>query len=193
VTRLPTLHWLLHAGHWNYLWFGVLVFLEGPTTTIAGAVLAASGVLNPWKVFATAVFSNLVADAFWYQVGQWVRRRKRWMAKIEARYPLVPLLKAKLRERAVAFLLFAKFTLSGVPALIAAGIAQVPGRKVAGVALFGEIAWIAFLTLLGYLLWDKISYLTVGLRVAAFVGFLVFAYVVVRAARKAMHDMLKTS
>ncbi|NPA93715.1 MAG: hypothetical protein GXO56_08565, partial [Chloroflexi bacterium] len=102
MIRLPTLHWLLHAGHWNYFWFGVLVFIEGPTTTIAGAVLAASGLLNPWKVFATAVLSNLAADVFWFQIGQWARQRKRWMEKIEARYPLVRPLKAKLRERAVA-------------------------------------------------------------------------------------------
>ncbi len=192
MMRLPTLHWLLHADHWNYFWFGVLVFIEGPTTTIAGAVLAASGVLSPWKVFATAVLSNLAADAFWFQIGQWVRQRKRWMEKIEARYPLVRPLKAKLRERAVAFLLFAKFTLSGVPALIAAGIAQVPWRKLLGVVVLSEIAWIAFLTALGYLLWDKMAYLAVGLRIAALVGFLIFVYVVTRVARKTMQTMLKT-
>ena len=189
--HLPSLHWLVHhAGRWHYAWFAVLVFVEGPTTTIAGAVLAASGILNPWKVFATAVLSNLAADAFWFQIGQWVRHRKRWMEKIEARYPLVRPLKAKLRERAVAFLLFAKFTLSGVPALIAAGIAQVPWRKLLGVVLLGEVAWIAFLTALGYFLWDKVAYLALGFRIAAIVGFLVFAYVIVRAARKTMQAML---
>ncbi len=189
--HLPTLHWFIHhAGHWHYAWFAVLVFVEGPTTTIAGAVLAASGILNPWKVFATAVISNLAADAFWFQVGQWVRARGHWMEKVEKRYPLVRPLERKLRERAVAFLLFAKFTLSGVPALIAAGIARVSWRKLLGAVLLGEIAWIAFLTAMGYVLWDKVAYLALGFRVAALVGFLIFAYVVVRVARKAMGEML---
>ena len=186
-----SLRWLLrHAGSWNYAWFAVLVFVEGPTTTIAGAVLAASGILNPWKVFVTAVISNLAADAFWFQVGQWVRARGRWMEKVEKRYPLVRPLERKLRERAVAFLLFAKFTLSGVPALIAAGIARVPWRKLLGAVLLGEIAWIAFLTTMGYLLWDKMAYLARGFRIAALVGFLIFAYVILRAAQKAMGEML---
>ena len=112
------------------------------------------------------------------------------MEKVEKRYPLVRPLERKLRESAVAFLLFAKFTLSGVPALIAAGIARVPWRKLLGGVLLGEIAWIAFLTAVGYLLWDKMTYLALGFRIAAIVGFLVFAYVVLRASRKAMKEML---
>ncbi len=188
----PTVHWLLHhAGHWHYAWFALLVFVEGPTTTIGGAVLAASGVLDPWKVFATAVASNLAADAFWFQVGHWLRSRGHWMEKVEKRYPLVRPLERKLRERAVAFLVIAKFTLSSVPALMAAGISQVPWRKVVGIVLLADSAWIAFLTLLGYLLWDKVAYLAVGLRVAVIVGFLVFGYILVRWAHGALNGMLQ--
>ncbi len=188
----PTVHWILHhAKHWHYAWFALLVFVEGPTTTIAGAVLAASGVLDPWKVFATAVASNLAADAFWFQVGQWLRSRGHWMEKVEKRYPLVRPLERKLRERAVAFLVIAKFTLSSVPALMAAGLSQVPWRKVVGVVLVADSAWIAFLTLLGYLLWDKVAYLALGLRVAVIVGFLVFGYIVVRWAHGTLNGMLQ--
>jgi len=187
-----SLHWLLrHAGSWNYAWFAVLVFVEGPTTTIAGAVLAATGILNPWKVFATAVLSNLAADAFWFQVGKWVRGRGHWMEKIEKRYPLMRPLQRKLRERAVAFLLFAKFALSGVPALIAAGVAKVPWRKLLGAVLLGEVLWIAFLTAVGYLLWDKMTYLARGFRIAAVIGFFVFVYVIARVARQTMENMLE--
>jgi len=187
-----SLHWLLrHAGSWNYAWFAVLVFVEGPTTTIAGAVLAASGILNPWKVFATAVLSNLAADAFWFQVGKWVRGRGHWMEKVEKRYPLMRPLQHKLRERAVAFLLFAKFALSGVPALIAAGVAKVPWRKLLGAVLLGEVLWIAFLTTIGYLLWDKMTYLARGFRIAAVIGFFVFVYVIARVARQTMENMLE--
>ncbi len=189
--HLPSLSWILHhAGRWHYAWFMLLVFVEGPTTTIAGAVLAASGLLNPWKVFAAAVVSNLAADAFWFQVGRVVRSRGHWMEKIERRYPLVRPLERKLRERAVAFLLFAKFTLSGVPALIAAGVAQVPWRKLLGAVLLSEIAWIAFLTFLGYTLWNKVAYLALVFRVAAVAGFLVFAFVVTHYARRAMNGLL---
>lgn len=185
------MQWVLrHAAHWHYLWFGALVFMEGPTTTIAGAVLAATGLLDPWKVFWTAVLANLAADAFWFRVGRWVSERGHWMEKVEKRYPLVRPLERKLRERAVAFLLFAKFTLSGVPALIAAGIARVPWRKLLGAVLLGEISWIAFLTFIGYVLWDKMTYLAVGFRVAAVVGFVVFVFVITRAARNAMNDLL---
>jgi len=189
--HLPAMHWILeHAGHWNYAWFGVLIFVEGPTTTIAGAVLAASGVLDPWKVFLTAVLANLAADAFWFRVGRWVSERGHWMEKVEKRYPLVRPLERKLRQRAVAFLLFAKFTLSGVPALIAAGVAQVPWRKLLGAVLLGETSWIAFLTFIGYMLWDKVAYLAVGFRAAAVVGFVVFVVVITRVARRTLNEWL---
>jgi membrane protein DedA with SNARE-associated domain len=188
----PTVHWILHhAGHWHYAWFALLVFVEGPTTTIAGAVLAASGVLDPWKVFFTAVASNLAADAFWFQIGQWLRTRGHWMEKVEKRYPLVRPLERKLREKAVAFLVIAKFTLSSVPALMAAGLSQVPWRKVLGVVVFADSAWIAFLTLLGYLLWAKVAYLALGLRVAVIVGFLVFAFILMRWAHGTLNGMLQ--
>ena len=188
----PTVHWILHhAKQWHYAWFAFLVFVEGPTTTIAGAVLAASGVLDPWKVFATAVASNLAADAFWFQVGQWLRTRGHWMEKVEKRYPLVRPLERKLRERAVAFLLIAKFTLSSVPALMAAGLSQVSWRKVVGIVLLADSAWIAFLTLLGYLLWDKVAYLALGLRAAVIIGFLIFGYIVVRWAHGTLNGMLQ--
>jgi len=186
------MQWFLHhSAHWHYAWFAVLVFLEGPTTTVAGAVLAASGILDPWKVFFTAMASNLAADAFWYSIGSLARRSGHWMERVEKRYPLVRALERKLRERAVAFLLFAKFTLSGVPALIAAGIARTPWRKLMGAVFLGEAAWIAFLTALGYLLWDKVSYLAIGFRVAAIVGFLLFGYVVLHTARKAMNGWME--
>ncbi len=174
------MQWVLrHAAHWHYLWFGALVFMEGPTTTIAGAVLAASGVLDPWKVFWTAVLANLAADAFWCGDVGGGSASGHWMEKVEKRYPLVRPLERKLRERAVAFLLFAKFTLSGVP-----------WRKLLGAVLLGEISWIAFLTFVGYMLWDKITYLAVGFRVAAVVGFVVFVFVITRAARNAMNEWL---
>ena len=186
------MQWFLHhSAHWHYAWFALLVFLEGPTTTVAGAVLAASGVLDPWKVFFTAMVSNLAADAFWYSVGNLARRSGHWMERVEKRYPLVRALERKLRERAVAFLLFAKFTLSGVPALIAAGVARVPWRKLLGAVFLGEAAWIAFLTALGYLLWDKVSYMAIGFRVAAIVGFFLFGYVVLHTARKTMNAWLE--
>ena len=188
----PLFHFVLeHAAHWRYFWFAVLVFVEGPTTTIAGAVLAATGVLDPWKVFATAVASNLAADAFWFQVGQWIRTRGHWMERVEKRYPLVRPLERKLRQRAVAFLVIAKFTLSSVPALIAAGLSHVPWRKVVGVVLIADSAWIAFLSVLGYLLWDRVAYLAVGFRAAVLIGFAIFAYLVVRWAHSALNGMLE--
>ncbi len=168
----------------RYALFSALVFVEGPTATVVGGVLAASGGFSFKGAFVVAVLTNLAADVFWYQVGAWIKRSGRWFQKIEQRYPYLPALEEYIRKRAVGFVLLAKFTFNGVPALLAAGIARVPWRKILGAVLLGETLWIALLLGVGYFLWTRSGALAMSVRVAGVIGMLVFGAWVIHKVRQ---------
>lgn len=175
----------------RYALFSALVFVEGPTVTVVGGVLAASGSFSLSGAFVTAVATNLVADVFWYHVGAWIKTSGHWFQKLERRYPYLPALEAYIRRRAVSFVLVAKFTFNGVPALLAAGIARVPWRKILGAVLLGETLWISLLLGVGYLLWARSGELAMSIRIAAVLGVLVFGVWVIQKVRRVARQALE--
>ena len=168
-----------------YLALMLLVFLEGPTSTLVGAALAAQGVLRPGMVFLAATVANLLADGFWYAVGRWARTQRNWLPRLERRYPLVRSLTHTFRRRAAAWLLLAKFTFNGVPALLAAGLTQTPWRRLLGVVVLAEIAWIGGLNALGYWGWRHLQGVRTGLRYLGTGGVLLMLFAVTLLARRA--------
>ena len=66
-------------GLWAYLLLALLVMVEGPVATLAGAVAASAGLMNPFWVFISAASGNLVSDILWYTLGylgkmEWLHR-----------------------------------------------------------------------------------------------------------------------
>ncbi|HEX9018741.1 MAG TPA: hypothetical protein VF806_06125, partial [Anaerolineaceae bacterium] len=61
-------------GWWAYLLLALLVMVEGPVATLAGAVAASAGYMKPMGVFFSAASGNLLSDILWYTLGYLGRR-----------------------------------------------------------------------------------------------------------------------
>ena len=71
-------------GVWAYILLAVLVAVEGPVTTLAGAVASSAGYLNPLLVFVSASCGNLSADVIWYALGY--AGKKEWLVHYGGRF-----------------------------------------------------------------------------------------------------------
>jgi len=164
-------------GGWSYVLLFILVFVEGPTATLAGAIAAGSGFLDPVAVFAVAAIGNLTADSFWYSLGRWGREVNilRWARKAGVDEKTLTRYETGMRTHGLKILLAAKLTLSfAVPALIAAGLTHVPWRKAILVLAAAEALWSGSLVLAGYYLGHQLAHLEQGLQIAGVVGGVLF-------------------
>ncbi len=181
-----TAHWLAilgRLGGWNYALLALLVLAEGPLATLAGASLAAAGVLNPWAVFGVAAASNMSADFLWYTLGRLsgAARLKWLLQRLHIQEAAVDALSEQIRAHGRAFLFMAKITLSfSIPASIAAGMARVRWTVVLSAFLPAELLWTGSLMLLGYFFGQAAREMQWGLKVAGIAGGVVFAVFVVR-------------
>src|SRR5690349_864457 len=115
----PTAAW----GGWAYILLAILVAVEGPITTLAGAVAASTGYLNPILVFVSASLGNLTADTLWYSLGyfgkiEWLLR---YVGKLSIKESAVARLQKDIHTHIHKVLFIAKLTLGFVvPTLVAA-------------------------------------------------------------------------
>ncbi len=141
------------SGGWPYFLIAILVAVEGPITTLAGAVAASAGYLNPVLVFVAAAIGNLTADTLWYSLGylgkiEWFTRYGGWFGVKESS---VARLQKDIHAHIHKVLFVAKLTLGFViPTLIAAGLARVPFKRWFGVLFAAECIWTGGLVLAGY-------------------------------------------
>ncbi|HXD10712.1 MAG TPA: VTT domain-containing protein, partial [Anaerolineales bacterium] len=138
---------------WAYVVLAIVVALEGPVTTLAGAVSASAGLLNPILVFVSASIGNLIADTLWYSLGylgkiEWAVRYGGWLGIKEQS---IARMQKHVQEHIHKILFIAKLTLGFViPTLIAAGLARVPFKRWFGVLFAAECLWTGGLVLVGY-------------------------------------------
>ena len=138
---------------WAYLLLAILVAVEGPITTLAGAVAASTGLLNPVLVFVSASLGNLAADTLWYSLGY--IGKTEWLMKLSGRFGVkenvITRLEKDVHEHIHKVLFIAKLTMGLViPTLIAAGLARVPFKRWFGVLFTAECIWTGGLVLAGY-------------------------------------------
>ena len=67
-----TVDWVLHHG---YSLLFLLMLLEGPVVTAAGAFAAALNYFNIWIILGLSILANLIPDAIYYAIGYWTRGR----------------------------------------------------------------------------------------------------------------------
>ena len=166
---------------WAYILLALLVAVEGPITTLAGAVAASTGLLNPILVFAFASLGNLIADTLWYTVGylgkiEWLIHYGRRLGITEK---FIARLQEDVRDHIHKLLFVAKLTLGFViPTLIAAGLARVPFKRWFGVLFTAECIWTGSLVLVGYYFGYLIQRIETNLRWASLGGGLLFIIIV---------------
>ncbi|MEA4906294.1 MAG: hypothetical protein GYA17_09235 [Chloroflexi bacterium] len=157
-------------GFWNYIFLGILVLVEGPIATLAGAAAASAGLLKPALVFFAAATGNLCADISWYTLGyvgklDWLVQKGRWLG-IKPGH--VRRMQQEMNAHAPKLLLFAKLSVGFViPSLVAAGLARVPVRRWLPFLLLGETIWTGGLVIVGYYTTQAIQ------RVEHWVGFII--------------------
>ena len=160
-------------GGLAYILFGVLVAIEGPITTLAGAVAASAGYLNPLLVFISASLGNLSADILWYSLGY--MGKTEWLVKYGGRLGIkesfITRLQKDIHVHVHKILFIAKLTLGLViPTLIAAGLARVPFKRWFGVLFTAECIWTGSLVLAGYYFGTMIQRIETNLRWVSLIG-----------------------
>ena len=140
-------------GSWAYLILAVLVAVEGPFATLAGALAASTGYLNPILVFVSAGLGNLTADTFWYFLGYFgkIERLYPYLSRLGIKEDYLASLQKDIYTHIHKVLFVAKLTLGFVvPTLMAAGLARVPIKRWFGPRLAAECIWTGGLVLIGY-------------------------------------------
>lgn len=67
-----TVEWVLHHG---YSLLFLLMLIEGPVVTAAGAFAAALHYFDIWIILLLSVLANLIPDVIYYAIGYWGRAR----------------------------------------------------------------------------------------------------------------------
>jgi membrane protein DedA with SNARE-associated domain len=140
-------------GWWMYVVLAILVAVEGPLTTLAGAIASSAGYLNPVFIFIAASCGNLTADILWYSLGymgkkEWLAKYGRWFGIKENHLTQI---QEDIQNHIGKILFAAKLTLGLViPTLVAAGLARVPMRRWLGTLVLAESIWTGTLVLAGY-------------------------------------------
>jgi membrane protein DedA with SNARE-associated domain len=169
-------------GGWAYIFIALLVAVEGPITTLAGAVAASAGYLNPVLVFVAAGIGNLTADILWYSLGylgkiEWLMHYGGWLGIKESS---LARLQKDIHVHIHKILFVAKLTLGFVvPTLIAAGLARVPFKRWFGVLFAGECLWTGGLVLAGYYFGYMIQRIETNLRWVSVGGGVIFIAIVI--------------
>lgn len=164
-------------GLWAYLLLALLVMVEGPIVTLAGAVAASAGYMAPVGVFAAASAGNMTADLLWYTLGylgkmEWLHRYGRWFG---LREEYIRRFDRDIQAHAAKVLLIAKLTLGfTIPTLIATGLSKVPMRRWLGFLALGETIWTGSLVALGFFLGSYVQQLERGLEIITLAGSLLF-------------------
>jgi membrane protein DedA with SNARE-associated domain len=144
----------IHPGEWwIYVLFALLVAVEGPLATLAGAVASSAGYLNPMFVFVAASCGNLTSDILWYSLGYMGKRE--WLSKYGDRFgfheSLMTQIQKDIHTHVRKILFTAKLTLGLViPTLVATGLARIPIRRWLATLILAESIWTGSLVLAGY-------------------------------------------
>jgi membrane protein DedA with SNARE-associated domain len=140
------------SRHGYFALFAVMM-LEGPLASVAGAFLAAAGLLRIEIVFALALLGDLAGDALLYAIGRYSRMAGccwHWQGISRLR-PRLQHLKLRFHTHPGRILIAGKLThAAGFLVLLAAGAARLPFLPFLGFNLLATLPKASFFLLLGY-------------------------------------------
>jgi membrane protein DedA with SNARE-associated domain len=166
---------------WAYLLLAFVVIIEGPVATLAGAVAASAGIMEPWGVFWAAALANIGSDFLWYFLGYigktgWLLRYGSWFGLKEEH---ITHFEEDVIAHAPKLLVMAKLTLGfSIPTLVAIGMARVPWKRWFWALVVAETLWSGTLVFLGYHFGRYLRTLEWGIQIVAISGSLAFFAVV---------------
>lgn len=172
-----SLDFFRELGIWAYLLLALLVMVEGPVATLAGAVAASSGLMKPVGVFVSASMGNLLADCLWYMLGylgkiEWLHR---YGGYVGVKASLIARVQSDVERNVKKLLFVAKLTLGFIiPTLVATGLARIPIRRWLGMLVLGETIWTGALVFLGYNFGKYVQSLERGVEIVSLIGAALF-------------------
>jgi membrane protein DedA with SNARE-associated domain len=142
--------WVLHHG---YSLLFLLMLIEGPVVTAAGAFAAALHYFNIWIILVLSIFSNLIPDAAYYALGYWSRGKvlEKYGRYFGATPERIKLVETLAKEHSGKSLITIKLVpLLATPGLIVIGASKMDIKKYA--------LWCAAITLPTTLLYLILGY-----------------------------------
>ncbi len=138
---------------WGYPLMFLLMVVEGPIASLAGAFLASLGIFNIFIVLALSILGDILGDVLLYLAGYFGGIPA--LKKIEK---LFRIKKSTLQEVENAFakngakIIFSVKTTTGLCAItfILAGISKMSFKKFLFYSTIGGVVWSCFIVFLGY-------------------------------------------
>lgn len=172
-------------GHGYSLMF-VLMLIEGPAVTAAGAFTAVLGYFNIWIVFLLSILGNLIPDVIYYLIGFW--GREKLIDKYGRYFRIKPEMIAYLeklihKNLAKALIVIKLVPLLATPGLIITGVVRAELKKYIIWSIIITVPSSVFFLIIGYYFgnaYDSIAhYLDYGeyLALIAIALFFIISYV----------------
>ncbi|MEN8241463.1 MAG: VTT domain-containing protein [Chloroflexota bacterium] len=160
IGQLPSI------GNWNYLVLLVFVILQGPSVAILIGAGISAGLFNPLMAGLTSVIGSLIADVFWYNIGQLGKLDRYYRKKKGKRKELVELFQNGMQKHYLKILLLGKLSLGlAIPAVISAGLCRIEWRRWFPVVIIGEILFTLSMVSLGYFATESIMHVDTIVKV----------------------------
>jgi membrane protein DedA with SNARE-associated domain len=175
---------LIHGhqlGNWCYVILALLVMVEGPTSTLLGALAASAGLLQPIPVFISAACGNLTGDIIYNSLGRLVKTER--ILKHSHILGMTPAqfyrMEDRLRQNAPRLMIVAKLTcVLTIPVIICIGVLRVSYRRWFTADIFAEIIWTGSLVAGGYYIGEHVKHLEREFQYVAVGSAVLFLFVV---------------
>lgn len=176
---------LLLLEQYTYLVLFPLAIMEGPIITVIAGFMVATGLLNPFIVYAIIVIGDMLGDVFWYLLGRFGGKSS-YALRIRAYFGLgdhrVESLREQFERHRYKMMLTSKLVYGiGSAGLFTAGLVRVPYLVFATTCLIISLAQAAFFLGIGILFGESYKQIAVYLDYVAeatlVIGFFLVLYV----------------
>lgn len=149
---------VLPIGNWNYIILFILVIIQGPVVKLLSGAVVSNTYLNLFIVILVSIMASLVADSWWYFVGQKGNFEQFFRRKSAKSNRIVQLLLDAMQTHYFKVLLLGKLSMGlALPSIISAGISKIPWRKWFPAVLLGEVIFSSALVLTGFFAAESIG------------------------------------
>lgn len=171
--------WVVQNG---YLLMFIIMLVEGPAATAAGAFGAALGFFNIWVVLALSLFGNIIPDFLYYAIGFW--GREKFIDKYGHYFRLnkdkIKKLEDMFERHTVKALVIIKLVpLLATPGLIVAGLTKMDFKKYIKWSLTITVLASSFYLIIGYYFGTAYNTIVRYIRIG---GYLILFFIIIFAA-----------
>jgi len=142
----------LYAQVHGYFWIFLIMIVEGPIMTVAGAFAASLGYLNIWVILILSFFGDVVGDGLAYYFGYFSRKKviEKYGRFFGIKNKSFKLLENHFKNHLGKTLFIVKATPLAIPGLMIAGASKVPLKRYVFWNAINILPKTLFFIMLGY-------------------------------------------